>query len=71
MKKKVVAVVYLDVPDDATLDEVQYYVEVAVASWHGSLDPDSDPMFYLDSDDVRVPRAHVKMRKKRRRKLIS
>jgi len=70
-KKKISVVVYLDVPREASLDDVQYYVQNAVASWHGSLDPDTDPMFDLASDDIRVPRAHVKMRQKRRRRLIS
>ena len=68
-KKKVVAHVYIDVPWYATLDEVQSYVETAVASWHGGMDPDM-AMFDLKSEDVRVPRMHVKLRTDRRRRLI-
>lgn len=57
--------VTMKIPEKATLWEAQLYIEDAVKSWHGSLEPpgvDSgdgtltkgNPMFDLDEDSVSV-----------------
>lgn len=46
--------VTLEMPEDTTLEDVEDYISDAVASWCKSYDPESDPLFYINGDSVRV-----------------
>src|SRR5688572_21729015 len=48
MPKRVEILVSFDLPDGATLDDADAYVDEAVRSWRGRASPD-DPLFSLDT----------------------
>ena len=45
--------VALEMPEGVSTSEMETYIEEAVATWRGQLDPD-DPLFALDGDSVKV-----------------
>lgn len=56
-------VVSLEMPWGVTVPEMEQYIEVAVGTWHGGMDPDA-PIFDLDGDTVRCHRIAKKRKKK-------
>jgi hypothetical protein len=48
--------VKVDVPDGITIAEMRDYIENAVQTWYGQMDPDSDFFLKFDSESVKVKR---------------
>ncbi len=47
-------VVSVEIPEGASVAEMQAYIDDAVAGWAGSLNPHDDPLFDLDRSKVKV-----------------
>jgi len=65
--------VCVDLPDDVSEEDMIDYIEDAVRVWKGQLRPptydglellEGDPLFYLDSDSVKVSKAYPDKHKK-------
>ncbi len=59
-------IVSVEIPLGATEADMKGYIEDAVSTWAGSLNPHDDPLFDLDRDKVKV----TKFRKFNRQKSI-
>ena len=51
--KRSAFLITVDIPEGCTTKEMKDYIEEAVTTWHGSMDPEH-PLFNLDGDSVRV-----------------
>lgn len=55
MKKKLVKfVVEVELPEATCTEDVKEYIELAVKTECGCLNPETDPMFHLNRDSVKV-----------------
>ena len=54
MRNKASFLVTLEVPDGSSKKELREYIATAVETWRGSLDRESNPIFYLDARKVKV-----------------
>ena len=53
-------IVTVDVPEGVTITEMAGYIHGAVRVEAGSLNPDEDPLFYLDRESINVQHATAK-----------
>lgn len=54
MRNKASFLVTLEVPEESSKKELREYIIRAVIGWKGSLDPENNPIFYLDARKVKV-----------------
>lgn len=63
MKDRRKFIVTVDIPEGASVRDMEIYIREAVECWAKSFDPQNDPMFDLDPDSVRCRRMTAKTAK--------